>query len=271
MLTRSDSKYVRKLIISSLESAQRGHVGSSMSLVEIMLVLYSKIANISTSKLSEFNRDRIILSKGHGCLALYSVLVHSGIIDKKMLETFCKYESKLGGHPEINTQIGIEASTGSLGHGLSIGVGMALSSKIKENNFNVYVVMGDGELQEGSIWEALLSASKNKLNNLIGIIDYNQLQSYDKVSEVCNIEPLLDKFEAFNCEVLVANGHSFEDLEFNLKKLNASQDLERPKILIAKTVKGKGIKIAENNLNWHHKNHFSKEEILMMMEDIENA
>ena len=266
----SHSQVIRSLIIDSLEFGDRGHVGSSFSLVEILLSIYLEVANISPTNYQNKNRDKIILSKGHGCLAQYAVLAHLGFFQLSELKSFCKFDSNLGGHPERGHTNGIEASTGSLGHGLSIGTGLALSSKINSSVSNTFVVLGDGELDEGSNWEALLSASKNKLDNLIIVVDYNKMQSYDFVSEVCNLEPLTDKFSAFGCEVRECDGHDIVQISKNLNALKMSLN-SKPKVLIAHTVKGKGVKSIENDLNWHHRTKFSKDEIIFLREAILNA
>jgi transketolase len=265
-----ESQEIRSLIIDSLEFGDRGHVGSSFSLVEIFISIYTEIANISPEKLSDPSRDKVILSKGHGCLAQYAILAHLNFFDKSDLKTFCKFESNLGGHPEFGHVEGIEASTGSLGHGLSIASGLALSSKIKKMNSKIFVILGDGELGEGSNWEALLSASKNKLDNLFIIVDYNKMQSYDYVSEVCNLEPLFDKFISFGCDVLECNGHDVSEITSNLVRFQSNQN-GKPKVLIAHTIKGKGVKSIENDLSWHHRTKFTKDEIDFLREEISRA
>jgi len=265
-----ESQEIRSLIIDSLEFGDRGHVGSSFSLVEILISIYTEIANISPEKLSDPSRDKIILSKGHGCLAQYAILAYLNFFNKSDLKTFCKFESSLGGHPEFGHVKGIEASTGSLGHGLSIALGLALSSKIKKMNSKIFAILGDGELGEGSNWEALLSASKNRLDNLFIIIDYNKMQSYDYVSEVCNLEPLTDKFVSFGCDVLECNGHDVSEISSNLVRFQSHQN-GKPKVLIAHTIKGKGVKSIENDLSWHHRTNFTQDEIDFLREEIFRA
>ena len=183
------SLMLRRLIIRAFEGGGRGHLGSSMSLVEIMRALFDKILNYDVSNPNWEKRDRLVFSKGHGCLALYVLLAEKGFISHNDLDTFCRFESVLGGHPEFGKIPGVEASTGALGHGLPIGVGMAIASKLKNLKNRIIVILGDGEINEGSNWEAALSASKHKLNNLIAIIDYNKLQSYGETREVLDLEP----------------------------------------------------------------------------------
>lgn len=245
------SIYLRKLILMCLKHEKRGHVGPAMSLVEILRVLYAKYIDKKKSK--------FILSKGHGCLALYAVLFDNGFISRKALESVGKFNSILGGHPEHDKINGVEISTGALGHGLPIAVGMALGSKIKKNNYKYYVVCGDGEINEGSIWEAMLSASKHRLNNLILLIDYNKLQSYGFTKEILDLEPLTDKLKSFNFKVININGHSIKEIDNALKKANSSKTF--PTAIICHTVKGKGIKEAESNPTWHHKSLLSESDL----------
>lgn len=195
-------------------------------------------------------RDRCILSKGHGCLALYAILADKGFFPREELARQCTPGALLGGHPDPHIP-GVEASTGSLGHGLGLGVGMALAARMRRADYRVFVIMGDGELQEGSIWEAALTASKYHLGNLTAIVDYNKLQSYGPVSEVLPLEPLADKWRAFGFGVREVDGHDVGALRDALGALPFES--EKPNILIAHTVKGKGISFAENDPDWHHK------------------
>ena len=201
------SKYLRRLIVRALEGGGRGHVGSSMSLVEIIRVLYDDILRFRAGDPKWPERDRMILSKGHGCLALYVVLADKGFFPTKILDTFCKRDSILGGHPEASKVPGIEASTGSLGHGLSYGIGMALAARMQNRDSRIFVVMGDGEINEGSVWEAAMCAGKHRLANLTAIIDYNKIQSAGATREIQDMEPLLDKWRAFNFAAVDVDGH----------------------------------------------------------------
>lgn len=257
------SKYLRQIIVRSLIGGGRGHMGSAMSLVEILRVLYDEFIKINPKKPKNENRDRLILSKGHGCLALYAILADKKFIKSTVLDSTSRFESILGGHPESLKVPGVEVSTGALGHGFPVGVGMAVAAKLKKQNHNIYVVIGDGESDEGSIWEAALSASKHELNNLKVMIDYNKIQSYDFVDKVLNLEPLKKKWESFGFEVSEINGHDVKNLKANLKK-NLKSKSGKPSVTICHTIKGKGFYFAENNPKWHHKNSFSTEEIKNM-------
>ena len=245
------SIYLRKLILECLKSEKRGHVGSAMSLVEIIRVLYEKYIKKNNSK--------FILSKGHGCLALYAILYDKGFIKKKELLSVGKFNSNLGGHPEHDKVNGVEISTGALGHGLPIAVGMAIASKIKNTKKQYFVVCGDGEINEGSIRESLLSASKHKLDNLIVLVDYNKLQSYGKNSEILDLEPLTDKFKSFNFNTFNINGHDIKEIDQCIKKVLRIK--KKPSVIICHTVKGKGIKIAEGNPSWHHKSFLGENDL----------
>ncbi len=248
------SRYLRRLIFRAIENGGRGHIGPALSLVETIHVLYEYIMRHDPESPKSENRDRFILSKGHGCLALYAVLADQGYFQVDELDSFCHFDSMLGGHPEIKTP-GIEASTGSLGHGLSIGVGIAISGKIKKANYHTYVLMGDGEINEGSVWEAAAIASKHKLRNLTAIIDHNKIQSAGSVKEIMDMEPLKSKWESFGFNVFECNGHSISEL----KEVFSKEKTDKPTIVIAHTVKGKGIPVAEHNPAWHHKAKLSPE------------
>jgi len=246
------SKYLRRLVVRALAGGERGHVGSSMSLVEIMRVLYDNVLRYRANEPKWTGRDRMILSKGHGCIALYVLLADKGFIPLETLDTFCRRDSILGGHPEASKVPGVEASTGALGHGLSVGVGMALAARAQKRDSRVFVVMGDGEINEGSVWEAAMCAGKHGLSNLIAMVDYNKIQSAGPTREIQDLEPLLDKWRAFNFAAIDVDGHDVEALRAALRRVPLSAD--RPTAIICHTVKGKGIAFAENDPNWHHKN-----------------
>jgi len=254
------SIYLRKLILLCLKHQKRGHVGPAMSLVEIIRILYKRFI--------KKNKSKFILSKGHGCLALYAVLYDKGFIKKKDLLSIGKFNSNLGGHPEHDKVNGVEISTGALGHGLPIAVGMALASKINKNNKNYFVVCGDGEINEGSIWESLLSASKHKLDNLILLIDYNKLQSYGKTRDILNLEPLTDKFNSFNFKTFNINGHDITEIESTLNKVLKIKN--KPSVIICHTIKGKGLKIAEGNPHWHHKSFLEENDLSKLEKSLGN-
>jgi len=230
------SRHLRRLIIRAIDKGKRGHIGPALSLVEIIRVLYD---------------DGFILSKGHGCLALYALLADKGYFPVAELDRFCHFDSILGGHPEVVTP-GVEACTGALGHGLPIGIGLALAARIQRRDSRVVVLMGDGEINEGSVWEAAACADKHRLGNLTAIIDYNKLQSAGSVFEIQNMEPLADKWASFGFQVLEANGHDVADLRRTFARAMALP-ANQPRLVICHTVKGKGIPAAENNASWHHK------------------
>lgn len=246
------SKYLRKQIIRALVGGGRGHVGPSFSLVEIMRVLYDDVLRPN---------DICILSKGHGCLAQYVMLVEKGQIDASELDRFCRADALLGGHPEQHIP-GVSVSTGSLGHGLSLGIGFALATPSRR----VFVILGDGECNEGSVWEAALCAGKHQLSNLTVIVDYNKRQSYGFVEDVQPLEPLLDKWNAFGFSCGVVNGHSVEWLLAMIKHLSV---MDRPQAIIAHTVKGKGVPEVENHPFWHHKDNFTAEDGARLMEALQ--
>jgi len=245
------SKYLRRLVVRTLAGGARGHVGSTLSLVEIMRVLYDDILRYRSDQPDWPERDRMILSKGHGCIALYVMLADKGFFPLDTLDTFCRRDSILGGHPEASKVPGVEASTGALGHGLSYGVGMALAARIRRRDNRVIVVMGDGEINEGSVWEAALCAGKHGLKNLTAVIDYNKLQSAGPTREIQDLEPLADKWRAFNFAVTEVDGHDVAALRAVFSRLPLAAN--RPGAIICHTVKGKGVAFAENDASWHHK------------------
>jgi len=246
------SKALRWLAVGAMVDAGRGHLGPALSLIELLRVLYDDILNVRPEDPHWEDRDRFILSKGHGCLALYSILADKGFFPKNILTTFCQHDSILGGHPERGMIPGVEASTGALGDGLSIGIGFALAARMKKRPSRVFVVMGDGEINEGSVWEAALSAGKHGLSNLTAIIDYNKLQSYGHIKNVQTLEPLADKWRCFGFDVVEVNGHDIKALRKTFSHLPLNKD--KPTAVICHTIKGKGVPIAENNPMWHHKN-----------------
>ncbi len=245
------SSSLRRTILHTMRCGGRGHLASAYSLVEILRVLYDDILIFDSKNPDWVERDRCILSKGHGCLALYAILADKGFFPKEELEKFCSGDTILGGHPEYHKVPGVEATTGSLGHGPSIGIGYALSARMRGNDARVFVITGDGEINEGSVWEAAMCASKHKLENYTLLVDYNKLQSSGPVAEVQPLEPLVDKWKAFGFAVREVDGHD----PVALKELLSSVPFEAGKsnAIICHTVKGKGIKDVEHNLQWHHK------------------
>ncbi|TAK65478.1 MAG: transketolase [Betaproteobacteria bacterium] len=258
------SKHLRRAIVEALEGGRRGHLGSSMSMIEILRVLYDSFLRFRPTQPDWSDRDRCILSKGHGCLALYAILADKGYFNREELKTFCTPTSRMGGHPEWGKLPGVEASTGALGHGLSIGVGMALAARIRRQTYRVAVVTGDGEINEGSVWEAAMSASKHRLSNLTVFVDYNKLQSYGPTKDVLDLEPLTDKWRSFGFAVEEVDGHDLKALEQLVAHLPL--DEQRPTAVICHTVKGKGFPFAEGKAEWHHKSGLTSEEIRSMYE-----
>jgi transketolase len=248
---------LRRLVVRALDGGARGHIGSSMSLIEIMRVLYDDILRYRAEQPDWEGRDRCILSKGHGCIALYVMLAEKGFFPLDVLDSFCRRDSILGGHPEAGKVPGVEASTGALGHGLPIGVGRAMGLRIKKSDARVFVITGDGEINEGSVWEAALSASKHGLSNLTWMIDYNKVQSAGPTQEILPLEPLADKLRAFGFAVGEVDGHDIAALRRVLRSVPLHD--ERPSAIICHTVKGKGIGFAENDAAWHHKSSINKE------------
>ena len=262
------SKQLRGLVIDALEGGERGHIGSTMSLVEILRVLFDSVLFYDPKEPNHPERDRLILSKGHGCIALYAILADKGFLPSEHLPTFCRFDSILGGHPERSRVPGVEASTGSLGHGLSVGVGMAMGARIHNRTNRVFVVVGDGELDEGSIWEAALAAGHHQLENLTVIVDFNGLQSYGPIDQIWGLEPLAAKWEAFGFDAYELDGHNVAQLETALLEKSNSG---KPKAVIARTVKGKGIGFAENNPSWHHKAKLNSSDIAELRQALLNA
>ena len=253
------SLYLRSLVVDCLFGGGRGHMGSAMSLIEILRVLYDKFLKYNSKKPRDKSRDRLILSKGHGCLALYALLADKKFFNKKHLKSSSKFNSILGGHPEFGKVPGVEASTGALGHGPAIGVGMAIAAKLNKQKYKTFAIVGDGEINEGSFWESSMIASKHKLNNFHVIIDYNKIQSYGKTKEVLDLEPLRQKLETFGYNVSEVNGHNVKQLTRYFQKIKNNKN--KPTALICHTIKGKGFPFAENNPYWHHKNFFTDQEV----------
>jgi transketolase len=247
-LRRKSIEY-RKKIITYIFRAKAGHTGGSLSCIDILNVLYNGILNISPKNFSSPDRDRYIQSKGHCVEALYVVLSDKGFFPESDLETLCRYKSHYIGHPTKKVN-GIEQNTGALGHGLSFSVGTAISAKMDKKDFRVYTLLGDGELPEGSNWEAALAAAHYRLDNLCAIIDYNKLQITGRTAEVCNTEPIDKKFESFGWTVEHVDGHDISKLLKTFNKLPFENG--KPSLIIAHTIKGKGISYMENEIKWHH-------------------
>ena len=246
------SASVRKEILKMLQKAGSGHPGGSLSAVELLVDLYINHMNFNKDNYQNINRDYFVLSKGHVCPVLYAVLAQIGCIPKEELDTLRKVGSRLQGHPAMDKHVpGIEISTGSLGYGLSIGVGIAKGMKTLKQDNRVYVLMGDGEQQEGSIWEAVMCAPHFKLDNLCAIVDCNGLQIDGKVEDILNINPISDKYKAFGWNVIEIDGHNLKEIDDAYSK--AKQCKGKPTVIIAKTIKGKGVSFMENVADWHGK------------------
>jgi transketolase len=265
----SRSLYLRRLVVEALEGGGRGHVGPSMSLIEILRVLYDDFLQVRPQEPLWEKRDRLVLSKGHGCLALYAVLADKGFFPVEELRTFSHEESILGGHPERGLIPGVEASTGALGHGFPIAVGIALAARIRGAGHRVVVVTGDGELDEGSMWEAALYASKHRLANLTVFVDYNKMQCYGDITQVVDLEPLADKWRSFGFEAVELDGHNVSELGRLIARLPLHP--ERPAVVICHTVKGKGLPFAEGNPGWHYRFEFTPSDIAMMYEALDTG
>lgn len=257
------SRELRKTIVRMIEAGGRGHLGSAFSLVEILRVLYDDVLRCDPANPRWRERDRCILSKGHGCLALYAILADKGFFPASELSKFCKRDGMLGGHPEYGKVPGVEASTGSLGHGLSIGIGFALYARYEKAGHRVFVVVSDGESNEGSVWEAALCASKHRLSNLTVLVDYNKQQSYGSTFEVLNLEPFADKWRSFGFATLEVDGHDVHALRSALAGLPLQPD--KPTAIVCHTVKGKGVGFVENNLAWHHRTRVAPDEIRSLL------
>lgn len=257
---------LRRTIVQMMNSAGRGHLASALSLVEILRVLYDSVLHYDPRHPEWPQRDRFILSKGHGCLALYVILADKGFFPTEELWKFCWFDGILGGHPEPKVP-GVEISTGSLGHGLPIGVGMAIHAKRVKSNHRVFVVLGDGECNEGTIWEAAMGASKHRLDNLVVMVDYNKQQSYGSTSEVLELEPFADKWRAFGFGVREVDGHDVKLIADALSEIPAQSG--KPTAIICHTIKGKGIGFTENNLKWHHKSGLKESEMQALLQALE--
>lgn len=236
--------------IEMTHRADSSHIGSILSVADILAVLYSDILKYDPNNPSLEDRDRVILSKGHGGGAMYSTLARCGFFDLSLLKTHCADGSNLSGHVSDKGVPGVEISTGSLGHGLPIGAGMALAGKQDNNDYNVFVILGDGECDEGSVWEAALFANQHDLSNLIAIIDHNKIQGMGFSEDILTLEPVGDKWKSFGWNVIEIDGHDHEMLKKALKEAKDNQN--KPTAIVANTVKGKGISFMENDVTWHY-------------------
>lgn len=244
------AKKIRKTSVAMVYKAHSSHIGGALSMADILAVLYSDVLNYDANNPAWEKRDRCLLSKGHACVSFYAVLAHTGFFPVSELDSYSQDGSAFLCHTTHHVP-GIEISAGSLGHVFSIACGIALGAKIKKEKFKTYVILGDGEMDEGSNWEALLFGAHHNLSNLCAIIDYNKIQSFGNTNDVLRLEPLIDKLKSFNWNVINVDGHNHDEL------LRAFDDFKhekyRPTVIIANTVKGKGVSFMENNLAWHYK------------------
>ena len=240
---------LRKDIVTMICKSKSGHPGGSLSVIDILTALYYDVMNIDVANPKKEDRDRFVLSKGHAAPALYAVLADKGYFDKGLLETLRQYGSILQGHPDMKKVSGVEISTGSLGQGLSVANGMALASRLQNIPYRVYVAMGDGELQEGQVWEAAMTSAQYKLDNLTAFVDYNNLQIDGNVSDIMNVASVEDKFKAFGWNVLTIDGHNFQEILDAVEK--AKECKGKPTMIVANTIKGKGVDFMENVCGFH--------------------
>ena len=259
---------VRKGIVTAVYNAKSGHPGGSLSAADIYTYLYFEELNVDPKDPKKADRDRFVLSKGHTAPGYYSTLAHKGFFPVEDLKTLRHTGSYLQGHPNMNDVPGVDMSSGSLGQGISCAVGMALSAKLSGDDYRVYTLLGDGEIQEGQVWEAAMFAGHRKLDNLVVIVDNNGLQIDGKIEDVCSPYPIDKKFEAFNFNVINIDGHDFDQIRDAFEKAKATKDM--PTAIIAKTVKGKGVSFMENNAGWHGKAP-NDEEYKIAMADLEKA
>jgi len=246
---QTKSTDLRKDIVKMICKSKSGHPGGSLSVIDILTALYYDAMNIDVANPKKEDRDRFVLSKGHAAPALYAVLADKGYINKELLGTLRQFGSPLQGHPDMKKVSGVEISTGSLGQGLSVANGMALASRLQNIPYRVYVAMGDGELQEGQVWEAAMTSAQYKLDNLTAFVDYNNLQIDGNVSDIMNVASVEDKFKAFGWNVLTIDGHNFQEILDAVEK--AKECKGKPTMIVANTVKGKGVDFMENVCGFH--------------------
>ena len=245
------AKVIRRGIIEQVYKAGSGHPGGSLSIADIMTVLYFNELNIDEKNPSWEDRDRFVLSKGHCCPALYSCLANRGFFDVSELGSFRDLDGRLQGHPDMTKVPGVDMSTGSLGQGLSAAVGMAIAGKMDKKDYRVYCVLGDGEIEEGQVWEAAMAANKYKLDNLCVIVDNNNLQIDGSIAEVMSSYPIDEKFKSFGFQIIKIDGHNIEEIMSAFEVAKNVKDM--PVCIIAKTIKGKGVSYMENKVEWHGK------------------
>jgi transketolase len=240
----------RENVIRMVKASGHGHIGGAFSAMDIVTALYFRIMNIDPKQPKKDDRDRFVLSAGHKCMVQYAVLAERGFVNKEILDTYGKLHSTIPGHPDMYKLAGIEANTGALGHGLAIGTGMALGLKSNRTNSKVYVVLGDGELAEGSNWEAAAAASHHKVDNLVAIVDYNGLQISGKVEDVMNMTPIADHFKAFGWSVKDIDGNNMKEIVETLEQIPL--EAGKPTLIVAHTIKCKGLSLGENVASYHY-------------------
>jgi transketolase len=254
-ITKNELQYLahklRLKVLKMINKAGSSHVGSAFSIAELLSVLYSEYLNISPENVKDDDRDRFIMSKGHAVAILYAILSEKKFFPEEWLETFYQNDTMLAGHATAKNIPGIELSTGSLGHGLSVGCGMAYAGKLDKKNYKVVVMLSDGECNEGSNWEAILFAAHHKLNNLLVIVDYNKIQSLGHTSDIMEIEPFADKWKMFNWNTIEVDGHNIDEIRSCFKQFDNEQN--KPSVMIAHTVKGKGVSFMEDTVLWHYR------------------
>lgn len=251
MELQEHARHIRQNIIRMVYSAQSGHPGGSLSSADILSYLFFEEMDINKENVNTIDRDRFVLSKGHASPLLYGTLCEKGFLTQEDILTFRKINSKVQGHPNMNMTPGVDMSTGSLGQGLSAGVGMALANKLDKNDHRIYVLVGDGESEEGQIWEAAMSAAHYKLDNLCAILDFNGLQIDGKITDVMNPTPLDEKFKAFGWHVICIDGHNYEQIKAAFDEAKATKG--QPTLILAHTLKGKGVSFMEGEAGWHGK------------------
>lgn len=250
MNSKSLAWNIRKHSIEMTNRSNGSHIACVLSVADIIAVLYAKVMKYDVSNPKNEERDRIILSKGHAGAAIYSALAEVGFIDKDELKTHYSNGSRLSGHVSHKGIPGVEFSTGSLGHGLAVGTGFAMAAKVDGKSHRVFVVLGDGECNEGAVWESVLFSNHFRLNNLIAIIDYNKMQALDYCDKTIQLSPFADKWKAFGWQVIEVDGHNHDELE---NAINEAGRVGKPTVIIAHTIKGKGISFMENNIVWHYR------------------
>ena len=264
---REITKNIRKGIIEAVYSGKSGHPGGSLSIADIMTVLYFYEMNINPEKPKDENRDRLVLSKGHCAPALYSTLANRGYFNIEKLKTLRHIDSRLQGHPDMKKIPGVDMTTGSLGQGLSAANGMAIAGKLDKKDYRVYCIMGDGEIEEGQVWEAAMASNKYKLDNLCVIVDNNNLQIDGTIEEVMSSYPIDEKFKSFGFQVINIDGHNYQEI---IDAFDVARNIKgKPVCIIAKTVKGKGVSFMENKVEWHGKAP-NEEQYMQALKELEN-